>query len=153
MVFTTLNVQGSNDNVGFDAANDAERAKRLAANLAWLAAAVREAQATRTRGLVVIFHANPFVESKQDIYRPYLDALTGAAASLSKPVLLIHGDTHHQRVDQPFKDSRGETIRNLTRMETFGSPWLGWVKVYVDPDDPALFSFESQLFSFEPRLP
>jgi len=146
VVFTTLNVQGSNDNYGFDAASDAEHAKRLAANLEWLATAARAAQAPGTRGLAVIFHVNPFIESKQDVYRPYLEALRGAAGTLAKPVLLIHGDTHHQRVDHPFKDARGETIANITRMETFGSPWVGWVKVHVDPDDP-------RLFSFEPRLP
>jgi len=146
VVFTTLNVQGSNDNHGFDAANDAEHAKRLAANLEWLSMALRAAQAPGVRGLAVIVHANPWEASKQDVYRPYLDAIPRAAATLGKPVAFIHGDTHHQRVDHPFKDSRGEAIRNVTRMETFGSPWVGWVKVYVDPDDP-------QLFSFEPRLP
>jgi len=153
VVFTTLNVQGSNDNYGFDAANDAERAKRLAANLEWLSAAVRTAQAPGMRGLAVIFHANPWEASKQDVYRPYLDTLGSAAIGLGKPVLFIHGDTHHQRSDRPFKDARGETIANLQRVESFGSPWVGWVKVYVDPSDPRVFRFEPRLFSFEPRLP
>ena len=145
VVFVTLNVQGSNDNVGFNAANDAEHAKRQLANFAWLAEAIVRAGG-KSRGLVVIFHANPWEPSKQDVYRPYLDALGNAAIGLGKPVLFIHGDTHHQRSDRPFKDARGETIANLRRMETFGSPWVGWVKVYVDPADP-------ELFSFEPRLP
>lgn len=146
VVFVTLNVQGSNDNYGFNAANDAEHDQRRAANLAWIAAGVREAQAPGRRGLAVIFHADPWETSKQDVYRPYLEAIPNAAATLGKPVVFIHGDTHHQRSDRPFKDARGETIANLQRMETFGSPWVGWVKVYVDPDDP-------KLFSFEPRLP
>ncbi|APV51867.1 hypothetical protein BWI17_20640 [Betaproteobacteria bacterium GR16-43] len=149
VVFVTLNVQGSNDNVGFNAANDAGRAARLQANLAWLAAAVREAGQPGARGMVVIFHANPFGASggsKPQVYQPVLAALRDAARALGKPVALIHGDTHHQRVDRPFTDADGKPIANLVRMETFGSPWVGWVKVTVDPGDP-------ELFSFEPRLP
>jgi hypothetical protein len=142
VVFATLNVQGSNDNFGFDAANDAERVARLEANLAWLAGSVAEAERSSARGLVVIFHANPFVKSKQDVYAPLLAALRDAAARLRRPVLLIHGDTHWQRVDRPFVDANGTVLPYLQRMETYGSPWVGWVKVTVDPADPDLFRFD-----------
>jgi hypothetical protein len=144
VVFTVLNVQGSNDNLGFDAANDAEHAARLKANLGWLAEAVAEAERGNARGLVVIFHANPFVNSKQRVYEPYLEGMRAAAERLRRPLLLIHGDTHHQRVDQPFVDAGGRPYAHLLRMETYGSPWVGWVKVTVDPDHPSLFRFDSK---------
>jgi hypothetical protein len=146
VVFVTLNIQGSNDNFGFDAANDAEHAARKKANLAWLSEAVGVAARAGARGLTVTSHANPFVSSKQDVYEPYLEAMRVAAERLRRPVLLIHGDTHRQRVDQPFVDAGGRPYAYLRRMETYGSPWVGWVKVTVDPADP-------NLFRFDPRIP
>lgn len=145
VVFTTLNVQGSDDNAGVDAANDAEQATRMRANLAWLAEAFAEARRGDARGLAVIFHANPLQKSKGDVYEPLLEALRTAAAALRRPVAVIHGDTHWQRVDHPFAGADGRTIPNLVRMETYGSPWVGWVKVFVDPADPGLFRFEPRL--------
>jgi hypothetical protein len=61
-------------------------------------------------------------------------------------VLFVHGDTHMYTVDRPFRDARGERVENLVRLETFGSPNVGWVRVSVDPDD-------SRHFGFEPVLP
>lgn len=142
LVFVTLNVQGSNDNRGFDAASEQEQARRQAVNLAWLAAAAQLAEASNAPGLVVIIHANPFEKSDRRIYEPVRGALVEIANALRRPVLFIHGDTHWQRVDQPFVDANGRTIANLTRLETYGSPWVGWVKVGVDPGDPKLFTFE-----------
>jgi hypothetical protein len=48
-------------------------------------------------------------------------------------VLLVHGDTHNYRVDTPFSDALGVPFTGLTRVETYGSPIIGWVKVTVDP--------------------
>jgi len=45
IVFVTLNVPGSNNNLGRNAAMDAEHAARMAANFDWLGAAVRQAAA------------------------------------------------------------------------------------------------------------
>jgi hypothetical protein len=36
----------------------------------------------------------------------------------------------------------------ITRVETFGSPFVGWVQVTVDPADPKLFSFKPHLHAF-----
>lgn len=139
VVFTTLNVQGSNDNRGFDAASDREGECRGVANLAWL----REAFSSgpKPSAVVVAFHGNPLVDSRGDVYRPLLDALAREALAFGGPVLVVHGDTHHYRVDQPFTDPRGRPVPNLTRLETFGSPFSGWVHVTVDPADPAFFRF------------
>jgi hypothetical protein len=145
VVFAVLNVQGSNDNVGFDAPSDAEHAARLKANLAWMAEAVADAERGNSRGLVVIFQANPFLPSKQDVYAPVLAAIRGAASRLRRTVLLIHGDTHWHRVDHPFVEATGQVLPWLRRMETWGSPFVGWVKVTVDPADPELFRFDDRL--------
>ena len=132
--FVTLNIPGSSNNVGFDAASDAEALCRNAANSRWLDDAFSRAQAPGVRALVVAIQANPW-ESKQPVYRDFLAQLEAGAARLRKPVLFVHGDSHTYRVDFPFA---GESI---TRLETFGSPFVGWVKVTVDAADPRVFSF------------
>jgi hypothetical protein len=62
---------------------------------------------------------------------------------LGKPILFIHGDTHMYRVDYPFSVP-------IRRLETYGSPFVGWVRVTVDPAKPELFTFQPQLHKFVP---
>ncbi|HYR10207.1 MAG TPA: hypothetical protein VEQ60_20705 [Longimicrobium sp.] len=57
-------------------------------------------------------------------------------------MLLIHGDTHHQRVDHPLRNARGEAYRNFTRLESYGSPDIGWVRVVVDSADGRITTYE-----------
>jgi hypothetical protein len=137
--FVTLNIQGSNDNRGFDAASDRDARDRFLANKRWL----EEAFATPgTRAVVVAFHANPLKKSVSGAYDEYLALLREHARRAALPVLVVHGDTHLYRADRPFTDERGATIANLQRLETFGSPLIGWVRVGVDPGDPVVFSPE-----------
>jgi hypothetical protein len=149
VVFATLNVPGSNDNVGYDAANDAEARCRGEANRAWLEEAARLAQAPEARALVVALQADPWA-AKKPVYVPLLRQLAGIARRLGKPMLFVHGDTHTYRVDNPFRDAAGAPIDNLTRLETYGSPFVGWVEVTVDPADPALFRFDPRLEALVP---
>ena len=149
VVFVTLNIPGSNNNVGFDAANDEEARCRDRANALWLEEAVAESSANGRRGLVVMVQADPWVASKP-VYKPFLAALEAAARRLRKPVLFVHGDTHTYIVDTPFRDALGEPLANLVRLETFGSPLVGWVKVTVDPDAAEFFRFEPHLLALVP---
>jgi hypothetical protein len=142
--FVTLHVVGSNNNVGFDAANDREARCRDEANAAWLEHVLRASERSETRALVIILHANP-VDGRRAVYRELVQRIAQASRRLAKPVLMIHGDTHVQREDMPFKDSLGNVLTGITRLETFGSPFVGWIHVTVDPDDP-------QVFRISPRL-
>jgi hypothetical protein len=142
VVFATLHVVGSNDNLGFDAANDAEQTCRSAANRAWLERAVRFAEAPGRRGLAVFAHVNPWDAGNPALYAALVAQVAAGAVRLAKPVLFAHGDTHTYRVDRPFRDGRGKAVENARRLETFGSPQVGWVRVTVDPNDAALFRFE-----------
>ncbi len=141
LVFATLNVQGTNDNTGFDAASAAEQKRRGAVNLEWLDESARLAARTNAPGIVVMIHANPFEKSDANVYLWLRDALVNVAGQLRRPLLFIHGDTHWQRVDRPFGTADGRTVANITRLETYGSPWVGWVQVFVDHADPQLFRF------------
>src|SRR5258706_4398989 len=136
--FVTLNIPGSNNNVGFDRANDEEARCRNEANRRWLARAVTESAGDDTRALVVLTQADPWVTAKP-VYKDFLAQLQEAALRLRKTVLFVHGDTHTYPYDLPFSDSAGQPIANLKRLEVYGSPIVGWVKVTVATALPELF--------------
>jgi hypothetical protein len=148
--FVTLHIVGSRNNHGFDAASEAEVRCREDANAAWLEQAVGASERSQTRALVVLIQANPWDVRGADVYRAFLDQVREAARRVRRPVLLVHGDTHIQRVDTPFRDAFGNPLLEITRLETFGSPFVGWVKVTVDPDDPQVFRFEPRLHAIVP---
>jgi hypothetical protein len=150
VVFATIHVVGSGNFTqtfpGRQPADDEEVKRRVAASLAWL----REtfARAKDARAVVIAFHADPDFEGGQDQirYAPMLDALAVEAIGFGKPVLLIHGDSHHFITDTPLR-SRGDgrVITNVTRLEVPGSPDVGWTRVVVTPGDSATFAFEARV--------
>ena len=149
VVFATVNVQGSNNNRGFDRPNDREAEARDQANLAWLAQA--EARAARAAGLVVFTQANLW-DANAPTYVAYVEALVDIAARLGKPVLFVHGDTHRYRADTPFKARDGTSVTNPSRLEVYGSPFVGWIKVDVDRARPEVFTIEPRLAAVVPPL-
>jgi hypothetical protein len=144
VVFVTLNVPGSNNNLGRNERMDAEHAERMAANLAWLDEAVARARKSDMRGLVVFSHGDPRFGSgggKRDGFTAYRTALRTHAQALGKPMLLVHGDGHRFRVDQPLRDSRTRgRLANFTRLEVYGSPLVHWVRVDVGVEGAPFFS-------------
>ena len=144
VVFATVHVVGSNDNRGFDAANDLEQLCRATANRVWIENALRLAEAPGRRGLVLLVHANPWVQSRDKVYDGLLAQVAAGARRLAKPLLFVHGDTHTYQDDRPFRDGSGARVANARRLETFGSPVIGWVRVSVDPNDTELFRIEPQ---------
>ena len=74
-----------------------------------------------------------------------LDTLRARASRFRGEVLVIHGDSHQQHVDHPLKSAGGTPIANVTRLETFGSPEIGWVRVVVD-------TVRGRVVAMEPRL-
>jgi hypothetical protein len=144
VVFFTLNIPGSNNNLGRNAAMDAEHAERMRANFRWLDEAVTRAAAPDVLGLVVFAHADPRFghgAPRIDGYARFREVLQTGAGTLPKPMLLVHGDGHRYRVDQPLRDrASGRPIESFTRVEVFGAPELDWVRVDVDPANPRLFT-------------
>ena len=142
VVFVTLNVPGSNN--GRTGGADARHEERMKANFEWLDEAAKRAEAPDARGLVVFAHADPRFGRPvrgTDAYAAYREVLRTHAAWLRKPVLLVHGDGHRYRVDQPLADrATGARLANFTRVEVFGSPAVEWVRIDVDPATPQLFA-------------
>jgi hypothetical protein len=111
--FVLMHVVGSNNNFKpKSAAAMTEYRARNAANRALLEQALRAVNVLDAPALVIALHANPlfeeqgarrgFVALKQDLRR--------LLASYSGQVLLIHGDTHWFRFDQPLSDADGNPI-------------------------------------------
>ena len=156
-----MNLPGSNNNwkiPGERGGDNHEFTARLAANTAWLADGFRLAREKNLAGVIIAVQADPDFEEEQsrrqqgrpgyrDGYREFKAQLATEARAYGKPVLFVHGDTHTLRIDQPVKDADGKIVPNITRLETFGSPFLGWVKVSVDTTDPALFKIEPHRFN------
>jgi hypothetical protein len=106
-VFVTLNIPGNNNN-----ASHREHVRRMAAVFEWL-----DEAAAPGKPLVVLFQANPFVP------RPGYESLRRKLQSLAarSPLLVIHGDTHVYKDDEPLPGVR--------RIEVWGSPFVAWTRL------------------------
>jgi hypothetical protein len=150
VTFVTINVPGSNDNVGHDAANDREALCRGEANRRWLEGAASQVVRAQGLGLVIALQADPWSSHRPAVYRALLEQVAAIGRRLARPVLFVHGDTHTYKFDRPFTDASGAAIDDIMRLETYGSPLVGWVEVAVDPGDPHLFRVEPHFEAIVP---
>jgi hypothetical protein len=107
------------------------------------------AEADGSKTVMIVIHANPGFElppEERTGYNDFLATLEEEVIIFGKPVALVHGDTHTFRVDKPMTSSTtGERVENFTRIETFGSPEVNWVRVTVDTSDPEVFAFQPEI--------
>ncbi len=166
IVFASFNIPGSNNNKILDEkdctnksvrtaaqceAGNSEYAERDAANVQWLQQAFQTAKDQKARGLVLVFQADPGFDlpETEDIdeskaprvsgYRNFINAVVAQTEQFAGQVLLVHGDTHFFKVDKPLY-SPTKVLPNLTRLQTFGSPHIHWVRVAVDAKNPNVFA-------------
>jgi len=171
VVFVGLNVPGSNNNLVKPGeclsaksartqadcdADTAEYLARDAANLQFLKDSFNKAQAEKALAVMVIIQADPGFDLPEtesvnernlagfEGYTAFLDALASETAAFDGQVVLVHGDTHFFKVDKPLFN-QANLLRNFTRVETFGSPNIHWVKVMVDPHSRNVFTFEPMI--------
>lgn len=169
----TLHVVGSlngYEQVGLAPELAQEIQDRRDADLAWLRETFAEAERTSAPGVMLVMQANPdpyaqgFWEGDvsaerpplwDDAYEELLATLRTEVVGFGKPVVLVHGDSHFQRIDNPLSVAPGEdfAVPNFTRVETFGTPNLNWVEATIDPQDPAVFSFERRFVAGNDRPP
>lgn len=168
VVFVGINMPGSNNNLVLNAkectaksarnvaqcdAANAEYLARDTANVAWMTESFAQAKAKHARGLVLVVQADPgfdlpeteeFDESTRpgvSGYRHFMNKLVEQTQAFKGEVLFVHGDTHFFKLDKPLHKPN-QMLPNFTRLQTFGSPSLHWVKVKVDPASANLFQIE-----------
>jgi len=150
-------------------ADNVEYQARDAANIQWLHDGFALARSRGLRGLMLVLQADvgfdlPETETfnehlqagppRYDGYTAFLNALVAETQAFDGQVVLVHGDTHFFKVDKPLNQEflaakpdapTAHLIKNFTRVETFGSPNVHWVKVTVDPRSRNLFRFEPMI--------
>ena len=170
-LFVGLNIPGSNNNKVDDEksctkksardqkqcdADNAEYEARDEANLDWLAGSFDNAKAEGDKGVMIVIQGDPGFdipetedtdesrEKGRDGYAPFLDALIKQTEAFGGQVVLVHGDTHFFKIDKPLIDAT-HMLANFTRVETFGSPNVHWIKVDVDPTSRDVFTFHPMI--------
>ncbi len=143
------------------AADNAEYVARDAANITFLRATFAKAKASKAKGVMVVIQADPAFDVPEtetideraiagapggtgDGFTAFLKALAEETGKFDGQVVMVHGDVHFFKVDKPlFKQS--DLLKNFTRVQTFGSPNVHWVKVTIDPDSRNVFKFEPMI--------
>ena len=135
-----------------DAAN-AEYLERDSANVEWMKSAFELAAKEKASGLVLVVQGDPGFDwpETEDAdestlpdflgYRNFMTALTAQTEKFAGQVLFVHGDTHFFKVDKPLY-SPTKLLPNFTRLQTFGSPSLHWVRVTVDVNSANVFQVQ-----------
>lgn len=172
VIYATLNVQGSCNNLCDVAPDPAEHAARNAADIAWLTETFDQAKRLDAAAVMLIFQADPGwdatdatrapardpktlteTDAAPDGYKSFLVALRDQTIAFARPVAAVHGDSHYFRIDKPLQDAAGRRVQNFTRVETFGDHAennnndVQWLKVDVDPNSRGVFSFEPQIIA------
>ena len=177
VMYATLNVQGSCNNLCDDYPDSTEYAARNAANIAWMEGTFQTAQDQGCVAVMFISQADPgfddtdgtraptrkantLVEDDADAatdgFHDFLVALRTKVIAFGKPVVYVHGDSHYFRVDKPLLDNsdsdpkKAKRVTNFTRVETFGdhAPTLGDVNWLKVNVDPS----SREVFSYEPQI-
>ncbi len=150
-LFITIHIVGSNNALakypGRTPMDDAEATRRTSAAFAWLDTSFALATRDSSRGIIVAMHADPGFDVDAGAYPAYkglVDTLAQLTKQFARPVLVIHGDGHDYQVDHPFL-RRDTSFSIFSRLETFGSPDIGWVRVVVD-------TVAGKILRYEPRL-
>ncbi len=158
VTFITIHVVGSNNGLGRTPEADEEYVERTKANLTWLREGFAHASSNSSRAVMIITQANIFPayppsapEQNPSGFAEIRGSVEKEVRAFGKPVVLVHGDTHYFRIDNPFhqrpkQGTPGEpAIENFLRVETIGTPNHHWLHVTVDPTNPNVFAFSPRI--------
>jgi hypothetical protein len=147
VMFATVHIVGSNNNLeSRDIAANREFFERDAANVAWIQATFEQARLQQASAIVIAFQADVMETKTQwedfpafsGFRKSMAETLLPLAKNWGKPVLIVHGDSHQFKIDQPFQIDK-KTLTNVTRLIVPGASDVRAVKVNVSN---AKFSFE-----------
>ena len=152
-----------------------EAAARDAANIDWLKQSFAIARQRNLAGVMIVGQADPGfdvpetpVDERSDPsysgYTRFVETVAAETQNYAGQVVYVHGDTHFFKVDKPLaidptakgnKFTVGDNSRvipNFTRIETFGSANIQWVKVTVDPTSRNVFVVEPMIVGQKPQV-
>lgn len=147
ILFVSLNIPGSNNNFERNLNAVEEYYQRNAANLAWIEYTFNVAKKQNLSAIVFAYQADMFYSPNQatDLssgYRDTLNSFTINAERFNNPVLLIHGDSHFLKIDQPLKTSNKKNVlENVVRLQVMGEEQIQAVEITIDPNKNSPFSF------------
>lgn len=172
ILFATLNIPGGSNNdtdpwYGAPAVSDRqaqESSERTAADLRWLDAAFVRARSEEAQAIVLVAQADMWdldgkAPSHIAQYKPFVDRIAALAQAFGKPVLLLNGDSHVYRSDNPLmpgmpcvtedaagtgqaacandayaNQPNGYKVPNFHRITVHGSTApVEWLKLSIDP--------------------
>jgi len=167
VLFVTLNIPGGSNNdadiwYGAPTMSDQqtqEVAERTGADLRWLDTAFSAADLAHARAVVIQLQADMWdldgnTASHIANYKQFIDSIASHAKTFGKPVLLLNGDSHGYRSDNPLvqgapcanetgstcsddayaNQPNGYNVPNFHRIVVHGSVTpLEWLKLTVDP--------------------
>jgi len=133
VLFVTVNVPGGSNNDAdnwFGAPRTADQtneiSRRTQADLRWLDAAFKQATHDGAEAVLIDLQADMWdLDSKAvshlSNYEPIIESIAAHSLAFAKPVLLVNGDSHHYRSDNPLKagqpcefESGADTVDCLT---------------------------------------
>ena len=129
------------------AESDTVSVHRSRAAIKWMDEAFAMAARDSLHGVVIAMQGDPGLNYNRhvpDSFMNFVDRLEYRTTHFQGTVLLVHGDSHIQRFDQPLRDKNRVPYPNFWRLEAFGSPRIGWERVVVD-------SLSGKIVSVEPR--
>lgn len=161
VLFLALHVVGSNNGLGRWPEGDAEYAERTTANLAWLRDGFEYAKASNSPAVMLLMQANIFpdfppfdggrVQKGRSGFTEIREAIEKETITFRKPVILVHGDSHYFRLDNPLRprpvpgQPSVPSLENFMRLETFGTPNHHWVRVGASPNDSSVFTIRPRI--------
>jgi hypothetical protein len=170
VLYVTINIQGSCNNLCDTAPSPTEFAARNAAAIAWMKDAFAQAKLRGSAAIMFVSQADPAwdltdgtrgstrnpktlaeADGLPDGFQEFLLALRAEVIAFRKPVAYVHGDSHYFRVDKPFLDAQGRRLENFTRVETYGDNQgngindVHWIKVFVDASSREVFAYQPQV--------
>ena len=146
VAFATLHVIGSNNGLspwtglGFTAptaAQAAEVAARVDATLTWIDTTFDAATAQGLEGVLLFMQADTWSPTPTSAQQQIVARIAQRTAAFAGQVLLIQGDSHTYKVDDPL------ALPNFTRLVVHGETLpFEYLRLTIDPGTPQLFSWQ-----------
>jgi hypothetical protein len=175
VIFATINMPGgsNNDTSPWTApftnptAQAQEAADRNAADIRWLQAAFKKAEAKHAKAIVIALQADMWDPEATapggaglSAYTPFLQELANQSIQFGGPVLLLNGDSHVYETDHPLADPSSTTgvihhtlpVPNLTRITVQGSTNAPaeWLRLTIDTHSHDVFSWQNIPYCNDP---